>query len=200
MNLSEAFNRIVNTRWTLSNNFKAHFQGEHGDLFNFLPEHGEINIVNFNLDALAAEEQNAYTGCKHVSILGVEEIHTCSMKIRDHNQLDIYKNFLKIWRSQIYKYYDEYKFSVVIIKEPDYPSESEKVVLTAKECYLFNVGNLVLDNEQENQIVEFDIQLKSPNISFDNIDQYIMLPSSIACAETSKEKSVSTEQTKTGKK
>lgn len=175
MNLSQAFNKIISTKWTMTNNFKAHFQGEHGGLFDFLPEHGEINIVNYNLDSLTAEEQNLFTAGRHLSILGAEEIHTCSMKIRDQDQLKIYKNFIKIWRNQIYKYYDEYKFSVVIIKEPDYPGESEKTVLTAKECYLYNVGNLSLDNEQENQIFEFDIQIKTPNVSIDGFDQYVIL-------------------------
>lgn len=172
MDISSAYNKIINTRWSFTNNFKVQFHGVNGGLFDFLPSHGELNIVNYNLDSLSAEEQNLFTAGRHVSILGAEEIHTCTMKIRDHDQLSIYKNFLLIWRQQIYKYFDEYKFDIVIIKEPDYPNETEKQVLQAKDCYIVNVGNLTLDNEQENQIFEFDVQIKSSNVSIDGFNQY----------------------------
>ena len=35
MELSQAFNKIVNTKWSFANNFKIHFQGEHANMFKF---------------------------------------------------------------------------------------------------------------------------------------------------------------------
>ena len=102
-------------------------------------------------------------------------MHSGSFKIRDYNQLSIYKQFIKIWRNQLYKYYDDYKFSIEVIKEPDYPDESEKVILTAKECYIHTVDALQLDNENENQIFEFTVNFRTPNVSIDNFDQYALL-------------------------
>ena len=174
MKLSDAYNKIINSKWTFTNNFKVQFMGNGSSLFNFLPSRGELNIVSYTMDSLTAEEQTAFTAGRHVSILCAEEMHTCSLKIRDQDQLSIYTNFLKVWRSQIYKYFDEYKFDLIIIKEPDYPGEKEKTVISARECYIFNVGSLILDNEQENQIFEFDLQIKCPNIVIDGFEQYTM--------------------------
>lgn len=175
MELSQAFNKIVNTKWSFANNFKIHFQGEHANMFDFLPNHGELHVINFSLDALMAEDLSIFAGGRHLQILGVEEVHSGSFKIRDYNQLSIYKQFIKIWRTQLYKYYDDYKFSIVVIKEPDYPDEREKVILTAKECYIHTVDVLQLDNENENQIFEFTVNFRTPNVSIDNFDQYALL-------------------------
>lgn len=175
MKLSDAYNKIIHTKWTFANNFKVHFMGPHGEDFNFLPNHGELNIVNYTLDSLSAEEQTAFTAGRHLSILCAEEMHTCSMKIRDQDQLNIYTKFLTLWRSQIYKYLDEYVFDLYIIKEPDYPAEIEKTVLKAKDCYISNVGALTLDNEQENQIFEFDLQIKTPNVVIGNFEQFSIM-------------------------
>ena len=168
-NLHDAVSEIQNKNWTFTNNFNVQLLfGE-----NALSQKCGLNGLDINLYIKDCNIPQLGTSTiiekfileRPRIAMGVWEPTVFQFKFRDFDNLDLYKRFVAYVAGERYAYFDDYKFQVKLIKLGDHSNDqSEKHVLTLDNCYMTTVSQITLSNDNDAQILEFEVQIKSASL------------------------------------
>lgn len=173
-NLSNAYNKLKNTKWSFSNTFRC--------VFNFNKMNSkttEINGVNFanevylvkaNIPALSATPEVNWIDHRNFQTMSTVELMAVNIEFIDHDQLELYRFWSKHFMDQLDDYIDNYKFSIEFTKLPDNPGEEEFVIAKMEDCVVDSVTQLDFSSNSEGSgtILTFGISIKTPRIIINN--------------------------------
>lgn len=172
-NLSNAYNKLKNTKWSFSNTFRCVFnfadQAKTAAL-NGSDNTNEVYLVKANIPSLTASPDVQWIDHRNFQVMNTVEIMTVNVDFLDHDQLELYRFWSKHFMDQLDDYIDNYKFSVEFIKLPDNPNEEEFTIAVMEDCVVNNVSQLDLNTSSEGSgtILTFSISFQTPKITINN--------------------------------
>lgn len=173
-NLSNAYNKLKNTKWSFSNTFRCSFNFNKSNTktskINGENYSNEVYLVKANIPALTATPDVNWIDHRNMQTMSTVEVMTINIDFLDHDQLELYRFWSQHFLDQLDDYLDNYKFSVDFIKLPDNPNEEEFVLFRAEDCIVNNVSQLDLSNNAEGSgtILTFSISFQTPRIIVNN--------------------------------
>jgi len=173
MNFKEGLQRAYNTKWTYINTFTVQFDwGPAAKAAGFTEEDRlglNINIKNCNTPQYTNQSIEVYTGDRWFIHNGRNEMWKFTMTFRDHDQLSIYRKFVKLYAWQKTDYFDNVKNTIILYKDSDYIGQPQSPVFEFHDVMIESIGSLSFSNETEAQIAEFDVQFKT---SYPEVDPF----------------------------
>lgn len=173
-NLSNAYNKLKNTKWSFSNTFRCSFNFNKSNVktskINGENYSNEVYLVKANIPALTATPDVNWIDHRNMQTMSTVEVMTINIDFLDHDQLELYRFWSQHFLDQLDDYLDNYKFNVDFIKLPDNPNEEEFVLFRAEDCIVNNVSQLDLSNNAEGSgtILTFGISFQTPRIIVNN--------------------------------
>lgn len=170
LSLHDAISKIQETRWTFTNNFNVQFLFDGN---NKLAKRYGLDGLDINLYVKECKIPQIGTSSliekftldRPRIAMGAWECTTFDFTFKDFDNLDLYKRFVAYVAGERYTYFDQYKFKIKVMKLGDhYGDESEKHVLTLDNCYITTVSQITFSNDNEAQVLEFGVQIKSASL------------------------------------
>ena len=163
--LADAINDAYNRRWAMINTFTVeihlpwYLRGKVGSF----DEDINLNIVSVTTPDFTNDPIEVFVANRWVIQNGKDALYRFTITFRDHNQMSLYKKFMRIYNLTKENYFDDIKMNIVINKDPDWANESDKKIMHFWGVLVEGVSNLAFSNDTENQIAEFTVSLKCNN-------------------------------------
>ena len=163
--LADAINDAYNRRWAMINTFTVeihlpwYLRGKVGSF----DEDINLNIVSVTTPDFTNDPIEVFVANRWVIQNGKDSLYRFTITFRDHNQMSLYKKFMRIYNLTKENYFDDIKMNIVINKDPDWANESDKKIMHFWGVLVEGVSNLAFSNDTENQIAEFTVSLKCNN-------------------------------------
>lgn len=163
--LADAINDAYSRRWSMINTFTAeihlppYLSGKVGPF----DEDINLNIVSVTTPDYTNDPIEVFVANRWVIQNGKDSLYRFTITFRDHNQMSLYKKFMRIYNLTKENYFDDIKMNIVINKDPDWADESDKKIMHFWGVLVEGVSNLSFSNDTENQIAEFTVSFKCNN-------------------------------------
>ena len=170
LSLHDAIAKIQETRWTFTNNFNVQFLFDGN---NQLAGQCGLNGLDINLYVKECKIPQIGTSSliekftldRPRIAMGAWECTVFDFTFKDYDNLDLYTRFVAYVAGERYRYFDEYKFKIKVLKLGDhFGDEPETHVLTLDNCYITTVSQITFSNDNEAQVLEFGVQIKSASL------------------------------------
>lgn len=169
MNLKDAIVTAYETNWSMINTFTVQF--DFPIFFDNLLQVEFDESINLCIKSVNTPDfQNTpievFVGNKWRIQNGRDELYKFSITFRDKDQMRLYKSFYNIYKQTREQYFDKCSFTVIIYKDADYFSETDRKIMEFNGTLIESVSNLAFSNETQSEIAEFTVNFKcvSPNI------------------------------------
>ena len=160
--LADAINDAYNRRWAMINTFTVeihlpwYLRGKVGSF----DEDINLNIVSVTTPDFTNDPIEVFVANRWVIQNGKDSLYRFTITFRDHNQMSLYKKFMRIYNLTKENYFDDIKMNIVINKDPDWANESNKKIMHFWGVLVEGVSNISFSNDTENQIAEFTVSIK----------------------------------------
>lgn len=124
-----------------------------------------LNIISITTPDITNTPIESYIGNKWFIQNGRDELYRFSITFRDQDQMKIYRDFYKIYRTQGHNYFDDVAFKVIISKDADWYNETDKKFMSLEGVFISGMSNVSFNNTTENQIAEFTVEFKCTSIT-----------------------------------
>lgn len=168
MNFAESIKQAYETKWSYVNSFSVYFRFppkllEAAGWYNFSPEKLQLHIISIDTPQYTNAPIEVFVGNKWLIQNGRDELYRFTVTFRDHDQLDLYTKFSKMYHATREQYYDDAKCFVKIFKDADWIGEYEnKPLIEFQGAIIENISQVQFSNNTENQIAEFSVGFKAP--------------------------------------
>lgn len=160
--LADAINDAYNRRWSMINTFTAeiHLPSYLRSKVGSFDEDINLNIVSVTTPDFTNDPIEVFVANRWVIQNGKDSLYRFTITFRDHDQMSLYKKFMRIYNLTKENYFDDIKMNIVINKDPDWANESDKKFMHLWGVLVEGVSNLSFSNDTENQIAEFTVSFK----------------------------------------
>lgn len=169
MKLSEGITKAYEKKWSMINTFSVQIEAPGlvdyiGDVFN---RDLDLHIVSLNTPDFQNDPIESFIANRWVIQNGADALYRFSITFRDHDNMNLYRKFLKIYSMIKENYFDDVAMNVIITKEEDWFGQGDRELMNLSGSLIEGVSNLAFSNDTENQIAEFTVNFKctSPNIN-----------------------------------
>lgn len=182
LSLHDSIKKIHETRWTLNSNFAVLLQPtdkstslwEKCGLPNSTFDDLNLYIKDFTLPQYGSGTPiEQFVNDRYRMSHGVFDPVTINLTFKDYDSFKLYRSFVKYTYESKLLYPDQYLINLKILKLRDHQAganmPNEFTVMTFTKCLIKNVSTVTLSNDNEPQIAEFSIDIKTsrePEISF----------------------------------
>lgn len=174
ISLHDAIKKIYDTKWTLTSNFSVFLQPTDKSLPlwtkcglpNTSNEDINLYIKDFQMPQYGSGSPiEEYVNDKYRLTHGIFDPVAIQLTFKDHDSFKMYRAFAKYTYESRLLYPEEYLINVKILKHRDHqegfnmPNSFE--IMTFKKCIIKTVSGVTLSNDNEPQIAEFTIEIKT---------------------------------------
>lgn len=163
MKLDRAVIEAYNRQWSMINTFTVEFHLPPSliDLVGQFTDDINLNIISVTTPDFANDAIESFIANRWFIQNGKDTLYRFSMTFRDHDQMSLYRKFMKIYNYAKEHYFDDIAITINILKDGDWYNEEDKLLMSFEGTLVEAVSNLSFSNDTENQIAEFSVSFKS---------------------------------------
>lgn len=179
MNFADGLRQAYETRWSFINTFNIQFtfSEKAKEVMGWTDrDDRQINIHVISIDTPQFTNQpiEVFVANRWVIHNGRDELYRFSITFRDHDQMLLYRKFVKLYQYTRGDYFDHVKFNIRLNKEGDWHQEADQTLFDFENTIIESISQLQFNNTTENQIAEFTVSFKTtfPNLTKANANSY----------------------------
>ena len=163
MKLSTAISEAYERKWSMANTFTVQIEmppflsGKVGIFTDDI----NLSIISLNTPDFTNDPIEVFVANRWVIQNGKDALYRFSITFRDHDQMALYKKFVKIYNMTKENYFDDIKMTVYVEKDADWGSEKDMKFSEYQGVLVESVSNVAFSNDTENQIAEFTVSFKT---------------------------------------
>lgn len=163
MNLDRAVVDAYNRQWSMVNTFTVEFHMPPAliDLVGQFYDDINLNIISVTTPDFTNDPIESFIANRWFIQNGKDTLYRFSMTFRDHDQMSLYRRFMKIYNYAKENYFDDIAMTIIISKDGDWHNEEDKILMTLEGTLVEAVSNISFSNDTESQIAEFTVSFKS---------------------------------------
>lgn len=162
LKLTDAIQLAYQRQWSMINTFTVQLimtdkltakVGAFGDDIN-------LNIISLQTPDFTNDPIEVFVANQWVIGNGKDSLYRFSITFRDHDQMSLYRKFLKIYNMTKDNYFSDMQMQVIVDKDGDWLNEDSRRLFEFNGTLIEGVSNLSFSNDTENQIAEFTVSFK----------------------------------------